>query len=298
MPLSTEQPSRSQQSISNPIDVPLSRVRVVLINTSHPGNIGAAARAMKTMGLHRLYLVDPQDFPSAEATSRASGADDVLANAVVCDSLPEALQDCSLVIGTTARERAISAPFVEPREFAERVMQETEQGEVALVFGRERSGLTNEEIDCCQLLVHIPANENYSSLNLGAAVQVLSYELRMTALAAKRSAQGAALAQASDDAAGVQESETTTLENSSKEAHTSEHPLDRRANFQELESFYGHMETTLTDLGFLELTNPTLIMRRLRCLYDRAAPTVRELNIVRGTLSATQKLLPKQDTEQ
>lgn len=253
-------------------------IRIVLINTSHPGNIGAAARAMKTMGLSRLYLVQPKDFPNAEATSRASGADDVLANAVVCDSLQDALQDCSLVLGTTARERAISAPFVEPREYAERVAQEAQQGkEIALVFGRERSGLTNEEIDCCQLLVHIPANNDYSSLNLGAAVQVLTYELRMTALSVVRDS----LLKSNADKllAGAEIAE-------------SEHPLDRRANFQELESFYGHLESTLTDLRFLDLTNPTLIMRRLRCLYDRAAPSVRELNILRGSLTATQKLIP------
>lgn len=252
-------------------------IRIVLINTSHPGNIGAAARAMKTMGLSRLYLVQPKDFPNAEATSRASGADDVLANAVVCDSLQEALQDCSLVLGTTARERAISAPFVEPREYAERVVQEAEHGkEVALVFGRERSGLTNEEIDCCNLLVHIPANNNYSSLNLGSAVQVLTYELRMTALST------------------VRQNNADELSDRVVSSDEEQHPLDRRANFQELDSFYGHLENVLTDLGFLDLTNPKLIMRRLRCLYDRAEPTVRELNIVRGSLTATQKLLPAQ----
>lgn len=254
----------------------LELVRIVLINTSHPGNIGAAARAMKTMGLSRLYLVNPKDFPCAEASVRASGADDVLEGATVCATLEEALADCTLVVGTTARERAISAPSVEPREFSERVIDETRRSkaEIALVFGRERSGLTNEEIDRCQLLVHIPANKEYSSLNLGAAVQVLSYELRMTALAASRSESG------SEDEPALSHS----------------HPLERRANFQELESFYAHLEKVLLGLGFLSQTNPVLILRRLRCLYDRAEPTVRELNILRGVLSATQEHIPASDS--
>ena len=272
----------------------LKPIRIVLINTSHPGNIGAAARAMKTMGLTRLYLVDPQNYPSVEATTRASGADDVLANAVICQTLEEALTDCSLVVGTTARERAISAPSVEPREFAERVIGEAqgEGNEIALVFGRERSGMTNEEIDCCQLLVHIPANETYSSLNLGAAVQVLSYEVRMTALAHAR-AQG--VTNADMPVEGEATGRFATL-GEAKEPPS--HSLDRRANFQELESFYGHMEKVLTGLGFLNQTNPILILRRLRCLYDRAAPSVRELNILRGTLSATEKHMPAPKSEE
>ena len=275
----------------------LQPIRIVLINTSHPGNIGAAARAMKTMGVTRLYLVDPQNYPSEEATTRASGADDVLANAVICSTLTEALMDCSLVVGTTARERAISAPSVEPREFAERVIDEAqgEGNQIALVFGRERSGMTNEEIDCCQLLVHIPANERYSSLNLGAAVQVLSYEVRMTALAHAR-AQGVTHV---DVREVTKEGEPTgrfaTL-GESKEPPA--HSLDRRANFQELESFYGHLEKVLRGLGFLNQTNPILILRRLRCLYDRAVPTVRELNILRGTLSATEKNMPAANSDE
>ncbi len=252
-------------------DLLLQPIRIVLINTSHPGNIGAAARAMKTMGLTRLYLVDPQDFPSLEATARASGADDILQNAVICHSLPEALQDCTLVAGTTARERAIAAPFAEPREVAGQLLTEAQQGgEAALVFGRECSGLSNAEIDCCQLLAHIPTDADYSSLNLGAAVQVLSYELRLAALTAQ----------------AAEEGDMDTPDS------TSPHPLDRRANFQELDSFYTHLEAVLTRLEFLDLSNPRLIMRRLRCLYDRAAPSVRELNILRGSLSATQKHLP------
>lgn len=247
----------------------IENIRIVLVNTSHPGNIGAAARAMKTMGLSRLYLVEPRDYPSEEAVTRASGADDILANAVVCRSLDEALENCALVMGTTARERSISAEPVSPRQAAEQALRMAEEAEIALVFGRERSGLTNEELDRCQTLIHIDANPDYSSLNLGSAVQVLSYEVRMAWLAVRDQSQNQSQDQEKKDVAW-------------------QHHLDRRANFQEMESFYGHLQTVLTELDFLKQSNPTLIMRRLRCLYDRAAPTVRELNILRGALSASQ----------
>ena len=163
----------------------LEKIRVVLVNTSHPGNIGGAARAMKNMGLSRLVLVDPQDFPSSEAVARASGAVDILDGAHIVGTLEEALVGCSLVLGTSARDRHIPWPLLDPRECATASLQQVEQGgEVALVFGREYAGLTNEELQRCHYHVHIPSDPEFSSLNLGAAVQVLTYEVRMAWLAA------------------------------------------------------------------------------------------------------------------
>ena len=156
----------------------LAKIRVVLSNTSHPGNIGATARAMKTMGLTRLYLVNPKVFPAAEATARASGADDVLANAVVCPDIEVALSGCHLVLGASARSRSIPCPVINPAESARKAYAESEQGEVALLFGCERSGLSNAEIDRCQHLVQIPSNPDYGSLNLAAAVQIICYEIQ------------------------------------------------------------------------------------------------------------------------
>ncbi|ALP53631.1 hypothetical protein Tel_11085 [Candidatus Tenderia electrophaga] len=232
-----------------------SNIRIVLVNTTHPGNIGAAARAMKNMGLTRLYLVQPQGFPCAEATARASGADDLLAHAVVCDSLEQALAGCRFVVGTSARSRRISWPVENPRQCAARMLQECEQGEVALVFGREHSGLSNAELETCHYLVHIPGNPDFSSLNLAAAVQVLSYELMM--------------------------------------AHTEQDAgpgEDRRdlAPADEMESFFGHLEQTLVELEFLDANQPRKLMRRLRRLFNRARLDKTEVNILRGVFSAAQ----------
>ncbi|MDX1444168.1 MAG: RNA methyltransferase, partial [Gammaproteobacteria bacterium] len=159
------------------------QIRIVLVGTTHPGNIGAAARAMKVMGLSQLHLVAPRRFPDQEATDRASGADDVLAAATVHESLDQAVADCHVVIGTSARLRSVQWAQLDPREAGEQVARESARGPVALVFGREKSGLSNEELDHCTHLVTIPANPEYSSLNLGAAVQVLAYETRMALLA-------------------------------------------------------------------------------------------------------------------
>lgn len=234
----------------------LSRLRVVLIETSHPGNIGAAARAMKVMGLSRLYLVRPHQFPCAEATARASGADDLLTRAVVCDSLDEALVDCSLVMGASARLRSLPWPLSDARSAALRAAAGAVAGqEVALVFGREHSGLSNEELQRCHYLLHIPANPDFSSLNLAAAVQVVSYELRMALLG------GEPLAADEGDYASA----------------------------DELESFYAHLEQTLIAVGFLDPDNPRQVMRRLRRLYNRARTERVELNILRGILTETQK---------
>lgn len=237
----------------------LNNIRIVLVNTSHPGNIGAAARAMKTMGLTRLYLVEPLQYPCAEATARASGADDLLAGAVVCNSLADAVGECMLVIGTSARERRLEWPSLLPDEAAGQLLREASRGEVALVFGRERFGLTNEELDACHFLVNIPANPDYSSLNLAAAVQILCYELRRHCGGPEAGPQSAA------------------------EENTP-------ATAGEVEGFYGHLEETLYDIGLMEAGEPKQsLLRRLRRLFQRTRLTRTEVNILRGILTATQK---------
>ena len=236
----------------------LSNVRIVLVNTSHPGNIGAVARAMKNMGLTSLWLVQPAAFPHAEATARASGADDLLAQARVCASLEEAIADCALVVGASARRRSIPWPELDPRVCAEHMLREVAAAPVALVFGREQTGLSNEELDRCQYLVHIPSNPEYPSLNLAAAVQVLAYELRY----------------ASDVPPSGE--------------HWREHPPVSAA---EMEQFYAHLERVLVALEFLDPDNPRHLMRRLRRLYHRARPDQNEINILRGILTATEACL-------
>ena len=241
----------------------LDNIRIVLVNTHHPGNIGSAARAMKNMGLTRLYLVSPKDFPSFEASQLASSATDVLKAAVVVDTLAEALQGCTFVCGTTARLRSVKWPQVDARECGELVHAESEQHEVALVFGRERSGLSNDELELCQTLVNIPTAEAYSSLNLGQAVQVLSYEVLM---------------------ASQQDKPTVS-------AVENQQPVDEKdtlATNDQLEGMYDHYLNALSDLNFFGERNPEHIMRKLRCLYGRARPTQREVQIMRGILSYAQ----------
>ncbi len=236
------------------------KVRVVLVNTSHPGNIGAAARAMKNMGLERLYLVAPKEFPAPRAQWRAAGALDVLERAVVVDHLGEAIAGCGLVIGTSARERRIPWPLLEPRECGVRAWEESAQHEVALVFGREDRGLTNDELAQCTFHVHIPANPEYSSLNLAAAVQVLTYELRM-----------AALAQA---------------------APPEPQPWDvPKARTEDIEMYFQHLEQVLVELGFHDPANPRQTMIRLRRLLTRIRPDRMELSILRGVLTSVQNFI-------
>lgn len=242
----------------------LQNIRVVLVNTSHPGNIGATARAMKNMGLSELVLVDPQVFPSPEASARASGADDVLAAAQVVGTLEEALVGCSLVMGTSARDRHIPWPLLDPRECAEQAVVEAQGGSrVALVFGREYAGLTNEELQRCRFHVHIPADPTFSSLNLAAAVQVLTYEVRMAWLAAERRSQPP-----EKRASKVEDVERVTAD--------------------ELELFYSHLESTLVEIGFLDPERPRHLMSRLRRLYGRCEIDRQEMNILRGILTETQ----------
>lgn len=244
----------------------LENIRVVLVGTSHPGNIGGAARAMKNMGLSRLVLVDPQDFPSSEAVARASGANDILDAAQVVGTLEEALVGCSLVLGTSARDRRIPWPLLDPRECGVAACEQAQQGgEVALVFGREYAGLTNEELQRCHFHVHIPSDPEFSSLNLAAAVQVLAYEVRMAWLAAEN-----------------QPTKTLKLETT---AIQSSQPVTA----DELESFYAHLEQALVEIRFLDPAKPRHLMSRLRRLYGRSEVSKLEMNILRGILTETIK---------
>ncbi|MEL0168197.1 MAG: tRNA (cytosine(32)/uridine(32)-2'-O)-methyltransferase TrmJ [Pseudomonadaceae bacterium] len=246
----------------------LNNVRVVLVNTSHPGNIGGAARAMKNMGLTQLVLVDPERFPDPDAVSRASGADDVLANAKIVATLEEAIADCSLVLGTSARDRRIPWPVLDPRESADKVLDQLEQvadAQIALVFGREDSGLTTDELQRCQYHVHIPSMPDFSSLNLAAAVQVLVYELRMQSL------------QREGAPTKMHKVETTAVFN------------EIPATAGELEQFYQHLEQVLVEIGFHDPQKPRQLMPRLRRLYGRVHLNRMEMNILRGILTETQK---------
>jgi TrmH family RNA methyltransferase len=231
------------------------RIRIVMVETTHPGNIGAAARAMKNMALDRLYLVKPRLFPHEEATARASGADDVLAGATVCDTLSEALRGCSLVFGASARSlRSIPWPQVDGRGCAEVVRGQPAGTEVALLFGREHSGLSNEELEQCNYLVHIPTNPDYSSLNVAAAIQVLAYELHMARIGSWQE----------------------PVSNKGDEA----------ASADEVEGFYTHLEQAMVASGFLDPDNPRQLMRRLRRLFNRARLEKTEVNILRGILAS------------
>jgi tRNA (cytidine32/uridine32-2'-O)-methyltransferase len=238
----------------------LRHVQVVLVETSHPGNIGAVARAMKTMCLERLVLVKPLNFPHSEATARATGATDLLERTRVVNSLTDALTGCQLVIGASARQRGMSAPLLEPRECASQITVLGKQAEVALVFGRERSGLHNDETDQCNFLVRIPTNPAFSSLNLAAAVQVLAYELHLA-------------------------TRSSRPERAVRNDPTQFAPADEMARF------YQHLEHVLLTTGFLDPANPRLIMRRLRRLFNRAQPDQREVNILRGILTSVQQAL-------
>jgi len=242
----------------------LNEICFVLVNTSHPGNIGGVARAMKNMGLSQLRLVEPQDYPSSQATARASGADDVLAKAAVYDSLDAALAGCDLVFGASARLRKLNWPQVNPREMAEQIYSQPSGTRIAIVFGREHSGLTNEELERCHYLVHIPSNPQYSSLNIAAAAQVLAYEVY------QRNCLGNADA----------------IQLSGDDASLDNEPF---ADAQDMERFYEHLYDTLTEIGFLQTEHPRKMMRRLRRLFNRARPDRIELNILRGILTTIQK---------
>jgi tRNA (cytidine32/uridine32-2'-O)-methyltransferase len=230
-------------------------IRIVLAGISHPGNIGSAARAMKTMGLESLHLVAPQRFPATEATVMAAGADDVLERAQVHADVPGAVADCGLVVGTTARSRHLPWRTVEPREAAVEIVAAAAASDVAVVFGAERTGLTNEELERCQLLLTIPTGSSYGSLNVAMAVQIVAYEL----LLARRDAPG------DDGRRGI--------------------PL---ASAREMERFYAHLEEVLEDIEFRDRTGEGHLAARLRRFFNRAVPDQNEINILRGILTSVQ----------
>lgn len=235
----------------------LSNFKVVLVETSHPGNIGAVARAMKNMRMDQLRLVSPKFFPHADATARASGADDLLRTAAVFDSLPDAIADCQIVLGASARDRTISWPSLTARQAAEKWVGVSAEQNIALVFGRENSGLKNHELDLCHYLLRIPCNTEYSSLNLAAAVQVVCYELFVT----------------------------SGQEVVSQIGDFGEEPL---ATAEQMEAFYGHLQQTMADIGFLHPERSKSIMRRLRRIFNRTQLDTKELDILRGILRFSQ----------
>ncbi|WP_298397567.1 RNA methyltransferase [uncultured Azonexus sp.] len=242
-------------------EVLLSRIRVVLCRPSHPGNIGAAARAMKTMGLSDMRLVSPKQFPDPEADTRATGAVDLLASARVSDSLAEALHGCVFAVALSARQRDLGPTIGTPRDTMARLLERASLGEVALVFGNETMGLSNEEVLQCQAAVTIPTNPDFSSLNLGAAVQVLCYECRMAAFSG---------------AAPLREQLTTPF-------------TAPPATHDEIEGLYGHLEAVMTETGFFNPAQPGRLLPKLRRLFGRADLERDEVNILRGILAATQQ---------
>lgn len=234
-------------------------IRIVLVNTSHPGNIGATARAMKTMELQHLYLVNPKHFPHVDATARAAGADNILENAVITNSLADALKGSNVVFGTSVRLRDLSLPKLTPREAAPIIIKDTQTHTVAIVFGRENNGLSNQELEQCNYHLYIPTNSEFGSLNLAAAVQLVAYEIRM-----------------------AQQLNKITIPTTDTE---------ELANAEEMHSFYQHLEQTLAIIKFLDLKNPRKVLSRLKILFNRARVKKNEINILRGILTAIQSKL-------
>ncbi|THB67605.1 MAG: RNA methyltransferase [Gammaproteobacteria bacterium] len=236
----------------------LPNIKIVLVEPSHPGNIGSAARAMKVMGLSNLALVKPKLFPDGKAKAMAAGADDILENVQIFDSFNDAIADCLLVFGMSARKRRISSELILPEKCAKLVAENHNSLSIGLIFGREHSGLTNAELDRCHYAVNIPTAEDFSSLNLGAAVQVICYELRKTIF--------------------------TYSEVITKPLKPSHMP----ASAQDMELFFEHLKKIITATGFLRPENPKKLMRRIRKLFNKAEPDQNEINILRGILSSVE----------
>ena len=243
------------------IDKRQANIRMVLVNTSHPGNIGGAARAMKNMGLFELYLVQPKEYPAPRAVWRAAGARDVLDKVKVVESVDQAIEGCGLVIGTSARDRRIPWPMINPRQCGQRIWKESVTHNVALLFGREDRGLTNNELQKCNYHVNIPSNPDYSSLNLATAVQVLAYEIRMASL--------------SDDKGVL------------KNIDDWDQPL---ATSDEMELFHKHLEKTMEAVKFYDPENPKQLLTRMRRLFNRSRMDQMEVSILRGLLSSIDRI--------
>lgn len=243
-------------------------VRIVLVNPSHPGNIGGAARAMKTMAVNQLVLVSPRNYPDPRAVWRAAGARDLLESAIVVETLDDALADCDLIVGTSARDRRIPWPVVDAHECAKKIYEEPESSKVAILFGREDRGLKNDELNRCHLHVHVPTSEDYSSLNLAMAVQIISYELRMRSLKANDLQPEAA-------------------------QDTTDQWDEPFANGADVERFHEHLAQTLVDIDFFNPDEPKQLLTRLRRLFVRVRLDKMEINILRGILSTVQEKVRK-----
>lgn len=241
----------------------LSRIHIVLVRPTHAGNIGACARAMKTMGLESLRLVRPCPAIDAQARAMAAGADDLLKRAEMVDSLDEAIRDCGYVLGTSARDRRIGWPVHAPRDGAAALLTQAAGQPVALLFGQERTGLTNDELDRCHALVTIPANPDFSSLNIASALQIMAYEIFTAAI-------GGSAAPVST-------------------------PTHMPVTHEEMHQFYRHLQQVMTKTGFLNPAKPRLLMRRLVRLFNRAQPDSNEINILRGILTSVQRPFPPKD---
>ena len=244
----------------------LDQIRIILVGTTHTGNMGSVARAMKTMGLSQLWLVAPKEAPDGQAYALAAGASDILAKAQIVDTLEEAIADCGLIVGTSARSRTLPWPMLDPRTCAQKAMQESQNKPVAIIFGRESSGLTNEELQLCNHHLCIAANPEYSSLNLAMAVQILTYEVRMAALA---------------------------LQDQPVAASDIVYP-----SADQMDKFYVHLEQTLNETGFIIQQHPGIVMTKLRRLFTRARPEEAELNILRGILTSIQRKYKQSGSEQ
>jgi len=251
------------ESPTNPVLLPAElagRIRIVLVGTQHPGNIGAAARALKTMGLSQLALVAPEKPLNDEAYRRSAGAEDVLERAPVHADLAQAVADCQLVLGCTARSRRVQLEQLDPDAAAARALEKAALGPVALVFGRERTGLTNEELQLCHASVHIPSDPAFSSLNLAAAVQVLAYEVRLAVLAASPQPAAEVL------------------------------PDELPAPHAQVEGFFEQLAQTLEDIDFHKGRTPDSAMRKLRRLFLRTGLTAHEVRLLRGVLADCQRM--------
>ncbi|HGN0013991.1 TPA: tRNA (cytosine(32)/uridine(32)-2'-O)-methyltransferase TrmJ [Proteus mirabilis] len=241
----------------------LENIRIILVETSHTGNMGSTARAMKTMGLTNLYFVNPKEKPDSHSIALSAGASDVIGNAHIVDTIDDAIEGCGLVIGTSARNRTLSWPMLAPRECGERCVKEAANKPVAVIFGRERTGLTNEELQKCDYHLYIPTNPEYGSLNLAMGVQLVCYEIRMAALAQQEKQE----------------------ENASSEI---DYPPA-----EDIERFYVHLEQVLNESGFIRPKHPGQVMSRLRRLFTRARPETQELHILRGILTSVEKWAKK-----
>jgi tRNA (cytidine32/uridine32-2'-O)-methyltransferase len=239
-------------------------VRMVLVNPSHPGNIGGAARAMKTMAVNQLVLVSPRNYPDPRAVWRAAGARDLLESAIIVETLDHALADCDLIVGTSARDRRIPWPLVDAHECAKKIYEEPQSSKIAILFGREDRGLKNEELNRCHLHVHVPTSDAYSSLNLAMAVQILSYELRMRSLQ-------------------VDDSKPNPV------VDTTDQWDEPFASGADVERFHEHLAQTLVDIDFFDPDQPKQLLTRLRRLFVRVRLDRMEINILRGILSTVQE---------